>query len=335
MGASGKLIMFHHNHWYYSSDGGHNFIRGNLPGSAGGFDYVRKAGSRTEPAGTCFALMNAPPPPSSLAKLRAGGDNNDGDDDDGGGDDDDDEGYNWRPEAEDDVGDDDEEEENDPDKVRYTYTPGLLPAPRGTVKYLMTSDDFGKNWTWVELPAKLQAGGLAVDPTRPSGLFAITEGCLAHSDDRGDTWSACSSAAGLSGKFSKLLVKDSKVMFMLRKGAVPLRTTDGGSSWQELTKCAPLFAHGATLDGSLSWSGSTLVLHGADLSAIGRAEYATVVWKSHSDGDDWVDETGDLVTISPGPGMWFEEDFYLVTRGEGVTVKRNFDTVKRNFEFSR
>ena len=88
---------------------------------------------------------------------------------------------------------------------------------------------------------------------------------------------------------------------------------------------APLFAHGATMDGSLSWSGKTLVLTGADLSAIGRGEYATAVWKSTNDGDDWTDETGDLVTISPGPGVWYEQDFYFVTRGEGVTVKRNFE----------
>ena len=114
-------------------------------------------------------------------------------------------------------------------------------------------------------------------------------------------------------------------MFLLRRGAVPLRTTDGGASWYELRTCAPLFAHGATLDGSLSWSGRTLVLHGADLSAIGRRAFATVVWRSTTDGEEWVDETADLVTISPGPGVWYEDDFYLVTRGEGVTVKRGFD----------
>ena len=28
---------------------------------AGAFDYVRQQGSRTEPAGTVFALMDAPP----------------------------------------------------------------------------------------------------------------------------------------------------------------------------------------------------------------------------------------------------------------------------------
>lgn len=114
-------------------------------------------------------------------------------------------------------------------------------------------------------------------------------------------------------------------MFLTRVGAVPLRTTDGGQSWHELGGCAHLFKHGATLDGSLSWSGRTLVLHGADLGAIGRGEYGTAVWRSTNDGDDWTDETGDLVTISPGPGVWYEDDFYLVTRGEGVTVKRQFE----------
>ena len=97
------------------------------------------------------------------------------------------------------------------------------------------------------------------------------------------------------------------------------------SSWHELKAAAPLFKYGATMAGSLSWSGATLVLSGADLSAVGRGEYATAVWKSTNDGDDWTDETGDLVTISPGPAVWYEKDLYLVTRGEGVTVKRNFD----------
>merc|ERR1712072_1398193 len=115
------------------------------------------------------------------------------------------------------------------------------------------------------------------------------------------------------------------VMFMLRAGAVPLRTVDAGKTWTELQGAAPLFKYGATMDGSLSWSGNTLVLHGVDLGAVTRQEYGTSVWKSSNDGDDWTDETGDLVTISPGPGVWYEKDFYFVTRGEGVTVKRNFE----------
>ena len=71
-------------------------------------------------------------------------------------------------------------------------------------------------------------------------------------------------------------------------------------------------------------------IHDVDLSdtvtvRIPRNEYGTAVWKSTNDGDDWVDETGDLVTVSPGPSVWYETDFYFVTRGEGVTVKRNFE----------
>ena len=34
-------------------------------------------------------------------------------------------------------------------------------------------------------------------------------------------------------------------MFLLRSGAVPLRSRDGGVSWHELAACAPLFKHGA------------------------------------------------------------------------------------------
>jgi len=79
------------------------------------------------------------------------------------------------------------------------------------------------------------------------------------------------------------------------------------------------------MDGSLLWSGNTFVLTGNDASAVARKEYGTFVWKSVNDGDDWTDETGDLVTISPGAGVWYEKDLYFVTRGEGLTVKRNFE----------
>jgi len=189
----------------------------------------------------------------------------------------------------------------------------------------MTSDDFGQSWSWSPLAPEMQFGGLTIDPTQASSLFGLSESCLSHSTDGGKTWSKCIKADGLTGKFAQLVVKDAKVMWVLRKGAVPLRTIDGGASWTELTVCAPLFAHGATLSGSLSWSGKTLVLHGNDRSAIDRGEYGTMVWKTTNDGDDWVDETGDLVTISMGAGMWYENDYYQVTAGEGVLVKRNFD----------
>ena len=122
--------------------------------------------------------------------------------------------------------------------------------------------------------------GFAVDPTSANSLYAWTPNCLSHSTTSGKDWSPCMQATGLTGRFSSLIVKDAQTMFMLRVGAVPLRTKDGGKSWAELAKTAPLFAHGATMDGSLSWTGKTLVLHGTDLSAISRGAYGTAVWKS-------------------------------------------------------
>jgi len=217
------------------------------------------------------------------------------------------------------------EREMNPEKSGYAYNPSSLIDNGGGAMLLGTSQDFGLSWKWAPMPASLPAASLTVDPTSASSLYAMTGSCLAHSTDSGATWSACSKAPGLSGGFSKLIVKDAKTMFMLRNGEVPLRTTDGGSSWQGLSATAALFKYGATLDASLSWTGKTLVLHGNDPSAIGRGEYGTVVWKSSDDGDSWVDETGDLVTISPGAGVWYDSDFYFVTRGEGICVKRNFE----------
>jgi len=227
--------------------------------------------------------------------------------------------------SDDDSDDDDSDSEMNPNKKGPVYNPGLQAALAGNVKFLMTSQDFGVNWNWTQMPDQFQAGSLAVDPTNQSSLFGLTSNCLAHSTDQGVSWSPCITAPGLTGTFSEIIVKDALVMFMMRAGAVPLRSVDGGKSWKELANAQPLFKYGATMDGSLSWSGNTLVLHGVDLGAVDRGEYATSVWKSCDDGDTWKDQTGDLVTISVGPGVWYENDFYFVTRGEGVTVKRNFE----------
>ena len=322
MGTSGHLIMFHHQHWWSSSDGGHNFERGNLPGGGGAFDYVRQAGSRVEPTGKCFALLSAPSPlpPSPPAY------------------DEDENELEYRPDHAD-TGDNDDDDDDD-DEVeeieRETNNPYAASlqlqsqSAAGNKVYLMTSDDFGGNWTYkAPMPDNLQAQDIIVDPTTDKSLYALTDNCLAHSTDDGATFGQCSTAPGLKGgRFSQLIIKDSSTMFMLRKGLVPLRTTSGAQGpWTPLSSptLAELFKYGATLDGSLSWTGKTLVIHGKDLSAIARRERATKVFKSTNDGEDWTDETGDIATISPGSGVWYEKDFYFVTAGEGVMVKRNFE----------
>merc|ERR1711865_746051 len=118
--------------------------------------------------------------------------------------------------SDDDSDDDDSDSEMNPNKKGPVYNPGLQAALAGNVKFLMTSQDFGVNWNWTKMPDNFQAGGLAVDPTNQSSLFGLTTSCLAHSTDRGLSWSPCSVAPGLTGSFSALIVKDSKVMFLLR-----------------------------------------------------------------------------------------------------------------------
>ena len=41
-----------------------------------------------------------------------------------------------------------------------------------------------------------------------------------------------------------------------------------------------------------------LVIHGKDVSAPARGEYAGYVFKSQDDGDSWTTETGDIVTMA-------------------------------------
>jgi hypothetical protein len=384
MGTSGACLMYHHNNWYSSLDGGHNFIQGDLPGSGGSFDYFRKAGSRAEPSGAVFAVLNAPavlptppPTPPPTPKLpsnwvahpkenyRCAGSEFKGDLGtqpsaaaclaavkalSGGGVD----FAIWNAKAPTCyicavASPGDIKFASDPDafsfvntlgsfgdakakkakKAPYKFTYGVRDNDGdgdGNLNYLMVSSDMGQNWTYsAPFPADWQCSYLVADPTSET-LYGMTADCVKKSGDKGKTWSACLAGAGLTGgSFKKLLVKDAKTMFMLRNGKVPLRTADGGATWTELTAAAPLFQYGASFDGSLSWSGKTLVLLGFDGSAIGRGARGTSVWKTSNDGDDWTDETGDVVTNSPGPGVWYENDFYFVTRGEGVMVKRAFE----------
>ncbi len=149
--------------------------------------------------------------------------------------------------------------------------------------------------------------------------------------DKGESWSSCLDAEGLEGTFTDLCIKDSQTMILIRSGAVPLRTKDGGKTWQPLTATSRLFDAGAhaIVSGSYSWSGRTLELHGKDMSAPSRAQYAGFVWRSFDDGDSFTDETDGIVTMAVNQGVWHGEDFYLTTSGEGILAKRNFDSPRQ------
>jgi len=326
IGSSLYQIMLHHSNWFVSADGGHNYKIGDAPGGGSGFDYVRQAGSRTEPTGTWFyqieapatwepgsaTAKDAPPVPGGAVTSKPRGDAK----------------AHAAEKARIQV------QGNGMPTTTATQNASALaapPPPSAPVKWMMASTDFGATFSWTKLPAAFgasdrgESGAFIVDPTVANSLYFLTTHCLAHSTDNGKSWSDCSTATGLTGPFEQLLVKDSTTMFMLRAGAVPLRTKDFGKTWTPLRAAAPLFVGGATFHGSLSWTGKTMTIHGTDHFAKTRQVFGSALWKSTDDGDSFTDETADLVTLSTGNAVWYENDFYWATSGEGIIVKRNFE----------
>jgi len=273
-------------------------------------EYARISGSRSEPSGAVYTVM-------SMTPKESRGESVESDDDD--------------RQHEGDDGDDDEDS-----FLTYTsfgelrdsrHKSALRDGSADALKYVLKSENFGVDWTWTQLPDALQAAELlAVDPTDAGTLYGVAPDCLAKSTDKGNSWGPCITADGLEGSFSSLIIKDSRTMILLRSGNdVPLRTKDGGASWQPLTSAARISTSGYSRSGSYSWSGNTLELHGRDLGAPLRGMYGGFVWKSSDDGDTWVDESGDLQTMGINAGQWYGKDFYLTTSGEGILAKRNFD----------
>ena len=81
------------------------------------------------------------------------------------------------------------------------------------------------------------------------------------SRDQGDTWGPCWAGRGLAGPFSGLVIKDSHTLLAMRsRSDVPLRTTDGGLTWQPLRSLAAIASWSMSV--SWSWTGKTLVLQG-------------------------------------------------------------------------
>jgi hypothetical protein len=315
VGTSGHVNMFHHDDRWHSSDGGYNFVQSSFPGYGGlAFAWSRQAGSRVEATGTVFSLMKAPAGPEGEPLVDHS------------------KGKKER---------DHEAHAREKEALRTygaAYYPALsAPPDPGAYAWLLTSENFGLNFTYAVLPDHLQVcggivgGSLAVDPTVTHSLYVLLNHCLAHSADNGQSWSNCSTAPGLAGDFLQLVIKSTQIMFIMRTGAVPLKTVDGGATWAPMAALAPLYAYSnacptcSNFRAAVSWTGKTLVVYGNDQTAIERQEFGTLVWKSTDDGETWTDETGDLVTLSISHGRWYESDFYMDTYGQGVIVKRNFE----------
>lgn len=210
------------------------------------------------------------------------------------------------------------------EKTRLLEGGHALPPPRSGLelgggaegyppKYTLKSYNFGANWTWIELPPHLQ--GLThyrADPSNGSVLYGIASGCIGRSFDGAESWEGgCWRPAGLDGSVIDLAIKDSRTMLAMRNGAVPLRTRDGGASWQPLDSVAPLAR--CSPGAEYSWSGRTLALS----CILGK----TVVWVSTDDGDTFVDESGDYTADNGGIAQWYDNQLFISSMGQGISAK--------------
>ncbi len=221
----------------------------------------------------------------------------------------------------------------------YSRMPGSRTEPSGPVYTTMTlpqghrallySLDFGATWNWTDITNETSIGSLAVDPTDGTGkLYSVAPNCFSVSRTQGATWSSCMNASGLEGELSYVAIKDNQTMLMFRSGQsnpgadgiAPLRTQDGGKTWHELESLRG--KHGSAV---YSWTGDTLVFYGSDTGEIAHGRRASFVWKSKDDGDSWTLETGNIASIAPISGVWYEDDFFLTTSGEGILARRGFE----------
>merc|ERR1712194_429398 len=187
-----------------------------------------------------------------------------------------------------------------------------LQLDASATKYVLKSWNFGANWTWIVLPTFLQdLSTFRADPTNSTVLYGITPKCIARSYDQAETWEYCWDAPGLEGSFSDLVIKDSQTMLVMRNGAVPLRTRDGGKSWKLLGSVENIARNGK--HAAYSWSGKTLALS----TVVGQ----NLVWVSKDDGDTWVDESGDYTAMNGGIAQWYDNTLYISSMGQGIAAK--------------
>jgi len=187
--------------------------------------------------------------------------------------------------------------------------------------YIIKNFAFGAgNWTWSRLPEHLQYIGLQGFTTSDEGrtLYAIGQGCIARSFDQGDTWTECWEApgAGVSGLFAK----DATTLIALRSGDVPVRTTDGGATWQPMASLAAVAK--AVRQFVWSWTGKTLIMVGNGGEQSAAHPHSMYIWRSTDDGDSWTDETADLVTSNAGMSQWYEGTVFLGSSGQGILSKQ-------------
>jgi uncharacterized protein (TIGR03437 family) len=119
-----------------------------------------------------------------------------------------------------------------------------LPAPPA-VKSLYVTNDSGRTWRAINSGLGVNVTvSLAVDPTRPSTLYAVTSGGLYKSTDAGANWTRLRAAAGAEIGLSVVVDPrhPSTVYFTYEIGInmYLARSTDAGATWSNISDNFPV-----------------------------------------------------------------------------------------------
>jgi len=207
------------------------------------------------------------------------------------------------------------------------FSDGVDQGSGASLTYVLRNDNYGigLNYTWTVVPPHMNGlHGFVTSPTSNKTLYGLGPSCIGRSHDKGETWSPCWNGTGMPKTgISDLVIKNETFMILvLGRGDLPLKTTDGGASWHQMTGCSLLNGFGFGM--AYSWSGKTLAVvgGGGTFDAV-HHPHSNIVWTSADDGETWEDHSGgeELVSLGIGMAQWYENDLYLNSMGQGIFYK--------------
>jgi photosystem II stability/assembly factor-like uncharacterized protein len=194
----------------------------------------------------------------------------------------------------------------------------------GTGSGVYRSDDDGKIWT-------LKSNGfntfnqMWINHLAVSGnaIFAAgTNDGLLKSDDKGENWTV--STNGLDDTYLYSLVANETAIFAGTGDQYlgVFRSTDNGSSWQQVSNGMAYYYEGEWLDGYAPMI-TALGFCGTDLYA-GTDEYQGI-WKSSNNGDSWVITNNQTMSINYISAIGGSGSVVLAGARDGVGVIKSSD----------
>ena len=175
----------------------------------------------------------------------------------------------------------------DPDIV---YAGGLVEV-HGRKCTAVRSTDGGATWSCMDPLENRDFTALAIDPRQPHNLFAVSNGELYRSTDRGATWAKVETRITGIGRVEVDLFRSGRLYATV--GNKLLRSDDGGRTWKSLFKVLP---GGSVHDILLDPQRQNRIWITAESLEIGSYKSTSQVFRSDDGGEHWTSVSRGLRT---------------------------------------